>query len=271
MSELQGPRSGWYVDPLDSSRLRWWDGANWLDHYAPAPAAPVATLADTVPLEPMTEDAGHATIAALFAEPANESAPTLGDRAASFVQSPRVEGAAISTAGAALAAGGVVSMAKDKRTPLILLCGLIASALGVLMLVTGASFPGMPADEATTTGVVTKVQDKSWLSGDCIPTIEYEVNGDVFTTRPEEFAECVWAVGDTAPVAYEIENAGIVARLGVAEQGVDGISFMPAASVLTVVGMVVSAWAFIAIAVRAGSIAGGAALFIHGFGRSKQK
>ena len=30
------PDAGWYPDPADSSQLRYWDGAQWTEHFAPA-------------------------------------------------------------------------------------------------------------------------------------------------------------------------------------------------------------------------------------------
>ncbi len=40
------PAQGWYTDPHDPSRLRWWDGATWTEHVHPpadqAAAAPAA-------------------------------------------------------------------------------------------------------------------------------------------------------------------------------------------------------------------------------------
>jgi len=35
-----GPRPGWYPDPHDPARLRWWTGAGWTDYTALAPGAP---------------------------------------------------------------------------------------------------------------------------------------------------------------------------------------------------------------------------------------
>lgn len=51
MSEANSlPAAGWYPDPADSSRIRWWDGQAWTQHVAVAdgavtPAAPVVTPA----------------------------------------------------------------------------------------------------------------------------------------------------------------------------------------------------------------------------------
>ncbi|MFF1635278.1 DUF2510 domain-containing protein [Leifsonia sp. NPDC058248] len=34
--------AGWYADPDNTLQLRWWDGAQWTEHYAPNPRPPVA-------------------------------------------------------------------------------------------------------------------------------------------------------------------------------------------------------------------------------------
>ncbi|WP_431279184.1 DUF2510 domain-containing protein [Leifsonia poae] len=44
MSNTNGQTpAGWYADPSGSQQLRWWDGMQWTEHYAPAapPVAPV--------------------------------------------------------------------------------------------------------------------------------------------------------------------------------------------------------------------------------------
>lgn len=48
---------GWHPDPHDPSRLRYWDGQQWTDHYAqveapPTPATPVAPATPTEPAAP---------------------------------------------------------------------------------------------------------------------------------------------------------------------------------------------------------------------------
>jgi hypothetical protein len=34
--------AGWYADPNNAMQLRWWDGLQWTEHYAPNPRPPVA-------------------------------------------------------------------------------------------------------------------------------------------------------------------------------------------------------------------------------------
>ena len=40
--------AGWYADPQDPRRLRYWDGVSWTDQWAPPPAAPTPPLAGPV-------------------------------------------------------------------------------------------------------------------------------------------------------------------------------------------------------------------------------
>lgn len=43
LTETSTIGEGWYTDPHDAARLRWWDGAGWTDALAPAAAAAAAT------------------------------------------------------------------------------------------------------------------------------------------------------------------------------------------------------------------------------------
>lgn len=48
------PAAGWFADPHDPSRLRWWDGATWTAHVHPpiveAPVAPVTPVTQAAPV-----------------------------------------------------------------------------------------------------------------------------------------------------------------------------------------------------------------------------
>ncbi len=37
MKVADAPRAGWYPDPEGATRLRWWDGSDWLDRYRVRP------------------------------------------------------------------------------------------------------------------------------------------------------------------------------------------------------------------------------------------
>ncbi|MEW6477662.1 MAG: DUF2510 domain-containing protein [Actinomycetota bacterium] len=42
--------AGWYADPTEPARLRWWDGASWSEHVHPAqPVAAASSSPDTYP------------------------------------------------------------------------------------------------------------------------------------------------------------------------------------------------------------------------------
>lgn len=43
MTNAPTPPAGWYDDPTTPGRKRWYDGAQWTDHYQSAPAAPQPT------------------------------------------------------------------------------------------------------------------------------------------------------------------------------------------------------------------------------------
>lgn len=268
MKSRSNAPAGWYPDPQNRARLRLWDGAKWVDHYAPNPHAPGDGQSDGSPVGAPSTDHGNVP-----PEPNSDTEePTSGgfrQSTVKFLNDPLAQGAALGSAGAALAAGGAISFSRNKMTARILLIGLIVLAIGLLTILSDASWPGSEAKEITTVGTVTKIQKKSWVSGDCIPTVGYEVDGQTYTVKPSTFEKCTWEVGDTLPVAYTIASGGIDARLGVAKESVEPTSLRPVGWILTVVGFTMSLWSGVALAVRAGSVVGGVGLFMHGLSRIK--
>lgn len=63
--------AGWYADPAGSSGLRWWDGATWTSHVAPAAAE------GRVDIEEEATRAGRARAGLLVAVPAQVAAMVL--------------------------------------------------------------------------------------------------------------------------------------------------------------------------------------------------
>ena len=45
MRLIDAPQAGWYPDPERGSRLRWWDGSDWADHWRAPPAVGVTDRA----------------------------------------------------------------------------------------------------------------------------------------------------------------------------------------------------------------------------------
>jgi hypothetical protein len=68
------PVAGWYDDPADAQRLRWWTGTEWSDateHRRPEPPA-AASVAETPHVEPATEPAAAAHAEPIAAVPVAE-------------------------------------------------------------------------------------------------------------------------------------------------------------------------------------------------------
>ncbi|SBS69831.1 DUF2510 domain-containing protein [uncultured Microbacterium sp.] len=69
--------AGWYPDPTDPSRVRWWDGSYWGQQAAPAgAAAPPVDAAPTVPA-PAEQAPTYATPAPSYATPTPSAAPAV--------------------------------------------------------------------------------------------------------------------------------------------------------------------------------------------------
>lgn len=258
--------AGWYSDPNDLSRLRWWDGKNWQDHFAPA--APQTAAVDTAPVGRAASIAPPMVNAAQAESSSSAPARTLMDHAVNFVNDPRLQGGVIGATGAAVTAGGAASLIRNdairRNASKAFLIGVVIFVLGVFGVFLGFSQMIGGPTEVTTSGNVTKIQSK--FLGDCIPTVEFLVQGQAHTTRPNEFTDCIWEVGDSVAVTYDVSSGGTIARLGTSTSAVSSI---PYSFLMMVSGVIVAAWALIPIAIRAGSIVGGIYLIRQGLRRSK--
>jgi hypothetical protein len=52
MSDATLPQAGWYADPEDPSRERWWNGSGWSDHKRPSTVAAAPTTPPAVARAP---------------------------------------------------------------------------------------------------------------------------------------------------------------------------------------------------------------------------
>lgn len=74
---MSAPAAGWYADPSDATKLRYWDGAQWTDHTQPAPppqsGAPVGP-----PITPLPAESSYGVPPPPAAAPAGVVAPAGG-------------------------------------------------------------------------------------------------------------------------------------------------------------------------------------------------
>ncbi|WP_056011227.1 DUF2510 domain-containing protein [Agromyces sp. Root1464] len=65
MSDGRAAPAGWYPDPSDATAQRWWNGAQWTEHVAPAaPVAPVEQAAPAPSVPPVVAPAVEPPVAA---------------------------------------------------------------------------------------------------------------------------------------------------------------------------------------------------------------
>ena len=65
---MTAPGPGWYIDPEDTSQMRWWSGESWTEHKSPNPQHAQAVTPATVevqdrPYVPMASYSSSPTIA----------------------------------------------------------------------------------------------------------------------------------------------------------------------------------------------------------------
>lgn len=275
--------AGWYADPNDAARLRWWDGMNWQDHFAPAPPAmPVATppvgpaanipapstsgvpqgkpapdTRNSVPLVDYARDIG-ARFSAKAKRPANP-VPIQTNSQANFGGDPRIQAGSWNADGAVPTEPDANYLGSDKAKPKkkskMFLVGLIIFLIGLSGLIIGIPEAIGGPVSATASGQVTKIQPGT--HNQCIPTVEFQVQGETHTTRPDSFATCIWEVGDPTEVSYTVSSGGTVAQLGAAPEARTTVAggFM-----MLVVGFILMIVGLAPVLLRGGSIAGWAYL-----------
>ncbi|NHN56138.1 DUF2510 domain-containing protein [Calidifontibacter sp. DB0510] len=72
---MTSPAAGWYPDPSQPSRLRYWDGSTWTDFTKPAPASSTAAVQASTPGQPSSSDSSAAPADPYAAQRAGQSQP----------------------------------------------------------------------------------------------------------------------------------------------------------------------------------------------------
>lgn len=120
------PAQGWYPDPNDASRLRWWDGTAWTDHTHGGEGAGVE----------QAQPAAQAQTAAAQAAPAAASTTGPGG----IVSNPApAAGAAGSRRAPSAEKGAVGQWLSVRSNQVLLLILILAVALFVFVMVGGAA------------------------------------------------------------------------------------------------------------------------------------
>ena len=187
------------------------------------------------------------------------------------VSDPLVEAGVYGTAGATLASVGGISLAKNEkirsRASKMFLAGSITMVVGLVMLISGILNGSSQSSQASTFGTVVKIQEGSY--GTCLPTVEFQAEGQDATTRTDDFEKCVWEVGDKVPVTYEANSGGTIASIGVQKN--NSSDYLVSSLLVLGVGFVLLLWGIIPVAVRAGSVFGGFMMIREGFKKTRTK
>jgi hypothetical protein len=119
MSAQPAVAANWYPDPSDPAQVRWWDGADWTDHVAPAqPVQAVAT--QDVPAFPTEQAEAESAERHLAAVPDAVAGPAAVPVPEAFIPVPTPAVASEPVADSrALPKRSNVSVGDPKRLPLI--------------------------------------------------------------------------------------------------------------------------------------------------------
>lgn len=238
------PVEGWYPSPENPGFLRWWDGQAWTDHEKPAPVE-----------------------AAVDAPPPPSGAPVdaPAKKASKTKQATNIAaGAGVGALGAALVADGAVGLGKKRKgfkgIGALLIIGTLIWLLSVFAFLTSVGQIVSGRTPVETSGTVTAIQEGDY--NQCIPTVEFTVDGKKLTFRPEDFEKCVWQVGAPVTVSYDSGTVGENPQIGSSTGGWGGIA---SSFFLGAIGLFIAGIGIVRLAVRAGSVAGGILLLRQGF------
>jgi len=135
----QSPAQGWYTDPHDASKLRWWDGTGWTDHTHPPAgeaAAQPAAAAATEPAAAAQPAAAAATPAAATQAQAAAQGQASSTGAGGIVSNPAPKAAASTGSGEK---GAVAQWFSVRSNQVLFLVLLVAIALFIFVMAGGAS------------------------------------------------------------------------------------------------------------------------------------
>jgi hypothetical protein len=239
----ESPEKGWYQSPDNAEMLRWWDGTKWTNDEKP----------NTQAAPPVGKPVEAAPESKINAEKVTNLIGATG----------------LAAAGAALAADGAIGLGKKRKgfngLGKFFIIGfslVLLSFFGFLGGV-GDAFDGTTRVEAM--GKVTNIQTDAYEK--CIPTAEFEVNGNKIAIKGTEFEKCVWQVGDPIVVAYDDNTNGANAEIG---EAADPVNTIMGSIAIAVIGLFVAGVGLVKLGVRAGSVAGGFLLFREGLKLGKK-
>jgi hypothetical protein len=181
-------------------------------------------------------------------------------------ENPHAQGIGEELGGAALAADGLIGFGRNRTGIFGALKGmgtsLVIVIIGLAVMGFLASNNSTAAGEVRGSGIVTSLGSTSGNS--CTPVARFAVAGKSYSADSKiGISPCPVSLGQTVDVIYSSSDPASDARV---EMGTSVTQFLWLIPVLGGVGFLASLFTFI---VRAGSIAGGAALVLDGYRRRK--